>query len=397
MVRSLFVVAGEPSGDTHAAGVIAELRRLAPDLSVEGLGGRRMAAAGARIHHDLAAAAIMGFFPVLAALPRMSRLLAETRRRLEAGRPDAVVLVDYPGFNLRVAAHARRLGLRVVWYISPQVWAWAPWRTRRIARLVDRMLCILPFEPGFYERSGVRAEFTGHPLFDHIESLPRNAEAAAALREGRPRVLGIFPGSRPHVVASLLPVFIRAAARVRAAVPDGDLLCLVAAADASIAGRIRSRVGGDPLFRVVDGRPHDVAGAADVCLTASGTTTLELAWHDRPMVIGYRVSALSWLPARLLVRVRHIGLVNLVTPRPFVPEHVGVRDFSAAAARDVAGLFTNQAARAAQLEGLARVREALRCRGAYRTAALRILDAAMPPGTAAKEARPPVRGTRGPA
>jgi lipid-A-disaccharide synthase len=365
----LYWVAGEPSGDQHAAGVLRELRGRLPGAEHVGYGGARMAAEGLRLDYDLAGDAVMGIFPVVKALPRILRLMDRAEDELRRTRPAALVLVDYPGFNLRLAARAKKLGVPVLWYIAPQVWAWGAWRLKKIARLVDRMLCILPFEEPIFRAAGVDAVFTGHPVVDHLAAAPRDAvvrEDLRALRGDGP-LFGVFPGSRGHVVDSLLPDFSAAARRLRAEIPSARFA--VAAAQPRFVERIERAFAGLDGVRVVVGRSVDVMEAADVCLTTSGTTTLEIAASLRPFVVGYRVSPVFYAVARSVIRVGHIGLVNLVAGETVVPEHVGCRPLAARLAADAARLWTDAAYRESQLAGLRAVRARLDARGAYAHAA----------------------------
>jgi lipid-A-disaccharide synthase len=367
--RTLQWVAGEPSGDTHAAGVLAALQRRLPGVSSYGYGGARMAAQGFDLRYDLAHDAVMGLFPVVKALPRILKLMNRAEEELRTRRPDALVLVDYPGFNLRLAARAKKLGIPVVWYIAPQVWAWGAWRLKKLARLVDRMLCILPFEEPIFRAAGVNAVFTGHPVVDHLAATPRDPATAELLRahRGDGPLIGVFPGSRGHVVDSLLPDFAAAARLVRARVPAARFA--VAVAHERFRPRAEAAFRGLDGVRAVTGRAPDVMDAADVCLTTSGTTTLEIAASLKPFVIGYRVSPLFYAVARSVVRVDHIGLVNLVAGRAIVPEHVGFRPLARGLADDLVRLLTDDAARAAQVKGIAEARAKLDVRGAYAKAA----------------------------
>ena len=370
----LYLVAGEPSGDIHAAHLLEELRVLAPDLACRGLGGPRMAAAGLDLKHDLASEAIMGLFPVIRSFPMIWRTFHDAVRDLREDPPRALVLVDYPGFNLRLAARARALGVPVIYYISPQVWAWAPWRLRRIARNVDLMLLILPFEESFYAGSGIRTAYVGHPLMDRLERSPVDEAFVARLRRaGGDPLVGILPGSRRHVVQSLMPVFGDAAARLVRLPGMENTRFLVALAQEGFEAEVRKHLPRDLPVEIVAEHSLEVMAVADLCLTASGTTTLELAGMGTPFVIGYRVSPVLYLFGRLVLTVKHIGLVNLVAEKPLVPEHVGVRSFAAAAARDLQRLWTKEDMRRRQIQGLEEVRRRLSGGGSYRRAAEEIV------------------------
>lgn len=372
-MASLYFVAGEPSGDLHAAGLIEELARLVPGIAVAGLGGPRMAKAGMRLDADLASDAIMGIFPVVRALPRIRRMMALAKRKLAEERPDALVLVDYPGFNVRLAAHAKRLGIPVVYYISPQVWAWGAGRVEKLARLVDLMLVILPFEEQVFAPHGVPSTFTGHPVVDHVARTPPDEAFIRDLRSrrGDGPLVGVFPGSRRHVVRSLMPQMIDAGRRLRALPGTAGARFVVALAQPAFRGLVP---GTDLPVEVVDGRALDVMRASDLCLTTSGSTTLEIAAVGRPFVITYRPSAVLYWIGRKVVKVPHIGLVNLVAKDGVVPEHVHWRSKAAEIAADLNSLWIDEPRRRASIEALAKVRASLGAPGAYARAARRITD-----------------------
>ena len=321
MKRRVFVVAGEPSGDRHAAALVRAARAADPELAFYGIGGPALRAAGMEVRRDCGDMAVMGLTEVLRKYGFFRRVFRETVADLRATRPDALLLVDYPGFNLRLASAARRLGLRVVYYICPQVWAWNRRRVGEMARRVDRLLTILPFEAEIFADSGLRAEYVGHPL----------AAATAALRAaapppppwpGAPRV-ALLPGSRRQEIEHILPVLLEAARRLEAARPGVGFLIAAAddAAAAQIAG-LRARLPGPARLQTLTGRAEQILCRADAAWVASGTATLEAALLDCPTVLVYRTSWLTYQAARRLIRVPHIGLVNLIRGRRVCPELV---------------------------------------------------------------------------
>ncbi len=316
----ILIVAGESSGDLHAAGVVAELRRRAPDLTIEGIGGDRMRQAGVRLHAHAGDLAVVGFVEVAARLPAIWRAYRSMIRCLRDRRPDLVILVDFPDFNLRLARRASRLGIPVVYFISPQVWAWRAGRIRSIAKYVRRLLVIFPFEEGFYRDRGVEALYVGHPLLDRLASSPSMDEARRRLElEGAAPVLGLLPGSRAGELMRHLPILLRSARRLMTEQPD--LRVVIAAADGLPLDLIGSFLTREAvLATVVQGRTYEVMAASDLLLVASGTATIEAAIIGTPMVIVYRLAFLSWLLGRLLIRVPYIGMVNLVAGRRVAPE-----------------------------------------------------------------------------
>jgi len=351
----IFIGAGEPSGDLHAAPVVAALRRRFPGATIEAFGGPRMAAAGAVVRHPMERYTVLGFIEVLGKIPAHWRLLRRLEAEFRQGRYDLVVLVDYPGFHLRVAEAARRAGVPVLYYIAPQLWAWRPGRAPRFARAVDALAVVLPFEPEFFARAGLQAEYVGHPLADRDWPGREAAREALGIRPGQ-RLLGIFPGSRGQELRRLWPAFRGAAERLLdEGRCDRAVVAATAAGDYPGAGRAE-------LWR---GDPLAVFAAADAALAKSGTTTLEAALAGVPMVVAYRVQRLSGWLARRLVTVPWISLVNLVAGRGVVPELVQ-DEVTAERLAEAAGplLDPGSDAARAQRAGLAVVRERLGGAGA---------------------------------
>jgi lipid-A-disaccharide synthase len=313
----LFICAGEPSGDLHAAALLESLRTIRPDLGAWGVGGPRLAAAGQRQSAGIDQLSLVGISEVLPRLASILGLLRRLKAELAARRPALVVLVDAPDFNLRLAAAARALGLRVVYFITPQVWAWRRGRLAQIRRTVDLALCILPFEPAFFRGAGVRAEYVGHPLVDLVRpsAAPEALRRELGLDPARP-VIAVLPGSRRTEVRALIEP-LAGAARLLAARPDRPQLLVPAATPA-----LRPLLA--PLSaagaRILDGRAWDCLAVADAAVVASGTATLETALLGVPSVTVYRMSALSFAVARRLVGSRWVSLPNLLLDEPAVPE-----------------------------------------------------------------------------
>ena len=322
-----------------------------PDCAVEALGGPSIAAAGAAVRYPMEQYTVLGFVEVLSKVPAHLRLLRTLEKEFRAGRYDLVLLIDYPGFHIRVAEAARRHGVKVLYYIAPQLWAWRPGRARRFAASVDRLAAVLPFEPAFFARHGLRAEYVGHPLLDR-PAMPPRAVAREALGLGaEERVLGLFPGSRPQEVARLWVPFREAARRLLA---EGRCDRVVA------AGTAEGEYPDPGPVQIHHGSAELVFAAADAALAKSGTTTLEAALADLPMVVAYRVHPLtSWL-ARRLITVPWISLVNLVADAPVVAELVQGDVNPERLAATVAPLLDAIDSRTrAQRDGLRLVRERL--------------------------------------
>ncbi|HXF96932.1 MAG TPA: lipid-A-disaccharide synthase [Gemmatimonadales bacterium] len=352
----VYISAGEPSGDAHAAPVVAALRRRLPHAEIEAFGGPLMEQAGARVLDRMEAFSVVGFVEAVGKIPAHIRLLRRVRQAFRTGRYDLAILVDYPGYHLRAAAAAAEAGVPVLYYIAPQLWAWGAGRVHQLARAVRRLAVILPFEEQFFRERGVPATFVGHPLRDRPPPPPRSeARRAIGLEPARP-TLGLFPGSRALEVRRLWPAFRDAAARVRAQRPD---LQIVAAA---APGAAYPEAG--PVH-IHQGDPALVFAASDAAICKSGTTTLEAAIADAPLVIAYRLNPLSGFIARRVLQVPWVGLVNLVAGREVAPEFLQRAVRAEALARAVSPLLDPDSPQARrQREGLALVRERLGAPGA---------------------------------
>lgn len=322
MKTSLLVVAGEASGDQLGAALVDALRERIPQLQTYGVGGVHMRAAGVETRFDVRDLNAVGAAEVLAKIPQGLRmawqLLQEARRR----QTPAVVLIDTPGFNLPFAALAKRAGLQVLFYVSPQIWAWRRGRVKKIARRVDHMLTLFPFEVPFYTAAGVSATHVGHPLVDRVQGLPSVAEAAMALglEASRPTV-ALLPGSRPQELRRLLPPMLEALGLMRQAV--ATLQAVLPVAPTLARAEVERCIAGSPMpVKLVAGQSLDVLRASQVALVASGTATLEAGLVGTPMVIVYKVNAMTAWLARRLIRVPDIGLVNIVAEKRIVPELV---------------------------------------------------------------------------
>lgn len=307
----LAVVAGEASGDLHASEVVRELKKRDPSLTLFGIGGDLLAAEGADLLHHASEMGIVGLFNVLRHLPMFRRAFRELMERIERERPDAVFLIDYPGFNLRVAKACKELGLRVVYYISPQIWAWRQGRVRHIARYVDRMIVVFPFEEAFYRRHGVPVKYVGHPLSEQLAHVTRPPRGEA-LR------IALLPGSRRAEVTSLLPAMLDAIAILRREREVEAYIIQAPTIDrAELESIVRAKNSDVPVF--AHDRGEGVA-AADITLSASGTATLESAVLGTPVVVMYRLSRLNYWLGRMVVRLPYFSLVNIVAGKKIVPE-----------------------------------------------------------------------------
>lgn len=355
-VREVLILAGEASGDLHGAVLADRLHALRPDLRLVGTGGARMREAGVAmiVEHE----GVVGFIEVLRHIPSHWRLLRQLTARLDSGSVALVLCIDYPGFNMRVAAAAAARGIPVLYYITPQVWAWRAGRLPKMARVMTKAAVILPFEEELLRGAGIDTTFVGHPLLDRALALPDRGTARQRLGLAPDReVLALFPGSRAQEIRRHLTDFVAVARALEQSRPG--LLPVV-----SVAPTIQLRDDEVP-FRLIRSASFDVLRAADVALCKSGTTTLEAAVAGCPCAIVYRTSPISYAIARRLVRIPHIGLLNIVAGREVAPEFVQ-DDFTASRVAAALGpLFEREgAARRTMLDGLAEVRARLGTPGA---------------------------------
>jgi len=313
---TIFFSAAEASGDSHGAGLVAALRRRLPGARLVGAGGPRMAEAGCEMLLDMTDQATMLLGPFLK-LRYYHRCVRFLRRRIRELAPDVVVPIDSPALNWSIAGAAKKQGIPVMYYVAPQVWAWASWRIRRARRLTDRIACILPFEQDYFRSRGVAATFVGHPMFDHLPPRPRDLpDLEAASRTGQWRV-ALLPGSRPAEIAAHMPAMIAAARALQHQWPEASFV--VTAADDTAAKRIDEAGAGD--LPIAIGRTSEVLAESHLAVAASGTVTLQVAHYGVPTVVVYKASRLAYhLLGWWLLRTKHLSLVNILAGREIVPE-----------------------------------------------------------------------------
>lgn len=320
MAKRLYVIAGELSGDAHGAGLLRSLKTMVPAVEIHGAGGPEMAAvAGPALRDWVEDAAVMGVWEVLKRYGWFKQRFAEMLEEVRSFRPDVLLLIDYPGFNLRFAEAVKRERpeTRLVYYISPQVWAWHKGRIPKMARMLDEMLCLFPFEQPLFQSAGLKTTFTGHPLVDELEAKRLPGVARDEL------LVGLFPGSREREVARLFPMMIGTAKLLRAW--RGDLKFEVPAATVKLAAQIRGllvEAGADEWITVSTGESHSLMQRACCAVIASGTATLEAAYYGLPYCLVYRVAPLTYVAAKLLVKIKHIGIVNILAGEELVKEFI---------------------------------------------------------------------------
>jgi lipid-A-disaccharide synthase len=359
-VTIIYIVAGEASGDALGARLVAALRARRPDLGFAGIGGDRLAEQGMPSLFPMRELALMGLVEVLPNIRGLARRMAETVADITARRPGVIVTIDSPGFALRLAERVKPLGIPIVHYVAPQVWAWRPGRIAKIRRRVDRILCLLPFEPPIFEAAGIRTSFVGHPVLESGADTGDAARFRAAHGIGAPeRVLLVMPGSRRMEARRLLPVFGAALADLAPRIPG---LRPVIAVSSVVAETVRDGVAdwpGRPILVETLADKHDAFAAADAGLIKSGTSSLEMAVAGLPHVVAYRVNPITAAIVRRLVRVRFASLVNLLADREVAPEFLQEYATTAALSGALHRLLTDADAAATQRAGLRGVLDAL--------------------------------------
>ncbi len=323
-MKKVMIMTGEASGDLHGANLVRELRNQDPSIALYGVGSVRMKEAGVHLLADASEISVVGITAVLTHLPVICRVYKKLKRFLRDERPDLLVLIDFPDFNIMLGKAAKKLGIPVLYYISPQVWAWRKGRIRTIARLVKVMIVVFPFEVPLYEKAGVDVRFVGHPLSDVVQSnLTKDQAKKDFGLDSHGRTIALLPGSRTSEIIHLLPDMLKAS-RILAS-RFNDLQFVLPLAPTLDRGFVRAFVeqAPDVPVRIVEGRVYDVLKASDASIVASGTATLETGLMAVPMVIAYRISALNYFLLTKIVRgVENVGLVNIVAGRRIVPELV---------------------------------------------------------------------------
>lgn len=315
----IMILTGEPSGDFHAGPLIRQIKAMAPDVRITGIGGPAMAAEGADLFFNIDRLSAMGLIQVARQFPSIKAAFSAFRERLKKDPPDLVIFIDYPGFNLKAAAYLKsKTDIPTLYYIAPKVWAWNAARLHKIKSCMDHVALILPFEPAIYKKRGIPATYVGNPLMDEYPHLPFRT---GQKEDGDGLVIGLLPGSRSSEVASLLPVMLDAAGGIRKKRPNARFE--ISAASPARKDQIADILNRHHLrdcCRIIPGRPRPIFESVPMVIAASGTVTLEAALCQVPTVIIYKVSALTYALGKLLVKVRYAGLANLIAGREVMPE-----------------------------------------------------------------------------
>ena len=371
----IFVSAGEASGDLHGANLVRALRRLAPDAEIAGLGGPRMREAGVRLLADTSWFGIIGVAPILATFGDYLGLLSGADRFLGAWRPDVAVTIDCPGFHFLLGSRARARRVPLLWYIPPQLWAWAPWRVRKLKRRFTRVACVLPHEEAFFRQAGVPVTFVGNPVVDHLRQAQLDTAVSASLRVGAgQRLVALLPGSRRQEVPRILTRQLALARSLEARCGPCRFVLALAEERHRAWAAPALRGSGVPV-RTFVGHTHEVQRAADLALVASGTATLELTCTETPMIVFYKVTWAQWhLVGRWLLTTRYLSLPNVLAGREIVPEFIRDVPPTPAMVDAAACLLTDDERRRETKAALAEVHGRLQRPGAAENTAREVLD-----------------------
>ena len=352
----MVIVAGEASGDLHGSNLVKAMKSLDPETIFWGIGGREMERAGVKILLSSSDMAVVGLTEVLSKLQTIVQASRKLKSIIKDKHPDLLILIDYPDFNIHIAGIAKRFQVPVLYYISPQVWAWRKGRVRKIARRVDRMAVILPFEEELYRRRGMKVDYVGHPLLDAFEYRKTGHESSFSVQ--RYPVLGLLPGSRKEEIRNLLPVMVEAAGLLGRRY--SGIRCVLPLAPTIEPEFVETFIRNSPVeTKVIQGDVHEVLSSCDVALVASGTATLDTAIMGVPMAIAYKVSLISYWIGKMVIKVPHIGLVNLVAGEDVVPEIIQHEVTAERLAHEVETILEDREFRLKMKEKLRRVKESL--------------------------------------
>ena len=367
--KTIMIIAGEASGDLHAAHLVKELKSINPHLEIFGIGGRKMKEAGVDVIYDIVELAVVGFVEVLKHLKVFKKVLEKLLILLDTRKPDIVILVDYPGFNLRFAKYVKEKNIPVIYYISPQLWAWGKGRIEEIKKYVAKMVVIFGFEEELYRQAGVKASFVGHPFLDIVKPVWKKEETIKHLHLNHHSTkIALLPGSRQKEIERHLSVMLEACEKIKIQLPDVEfILARRKELDSSIYNKIISRSTIKP--HSLEDRPYEIMDISDIVIVSSGSATLETAIMEKPMIIVYKTSFLTWFLARNMIKIPNIGLVNVVAGKKIVPELIQFNATAKNIAKETLLILNNKKLQKHIKENLREVKERLGERGATERAA----------------------------
>ncbi|MBN2373629.1 lipid-A-disaccharide synthase [bacterium] len=368
----ILVVAGEASGDLHGARLISEIKRLKSNIEFFGVGGEHIKAECDELLFDCSNLAVVGIIEVLTQIRSIRCCFRILKEFIKTQRPDLLILIDYPDFNLMLAKVAKKQGIRVIYYISPQVWAWRKGRVKLISRWVDKVLVIFPFEASFYKEALIDAEFVGHPLLDYVR--PEVSQESFKVKfgiHGGERIIALLPGSRKGEVTRLLPVMLDGAKRlgIERPGPWRFVLILASTIDRKMIDPLIEKLGKDLSITIVQAYTYEALKASELAFVASGTATLEAAIIGTPMVLVYKLSLLTYIIARIMINITAVGLVNIVAEEKIVPEFIQFDATGKNLADAAVRILDDPAMKQRMIQGMAKVRKALGEPGAASRAA----------------------------
>jgi lipid-A-disaccharide synthase len=372
--KTIMIVAGEASGDMHGASLVREMLKIDPALNFYGIGGNKLQEAGVKLLANASTMAVVGLTEVISKLRSILKIMNMMKKSLDKYRPELVILIDYPDFNLPLAKAAKKRGIKVFYYISPQVWAWRKSRIGQIKKTVSKMAVILPFEVDTYSQKGFSVNYVGHPLLDLMrpDYSKQESRKMIGLAENK-TTIGLLPGSRVTEVKKLLPEILRAAEILARRIPNVQfVLPLADMLDEKIVAEITS--GFSVKVQVIAGHTYEAISCADLAIVASGTATLETALLGVPMIIIYKISPLSYFVGKLFIRIKNIGLVNIIAGKTIVPELIQEKANAQSIASEAVDILTSAGRKKEMINELAAIRAKLGKPGAAIRAAQLALD-----------------------
>ena len=357
--KTIMIIAGEASGDMHGANLVREMLKIDPALIFYGIGGNKLREEGVELFANASDMAVVGLTEVVSKLGSIFKIMSMMKSSMDERRPDLVILIDYPDFNIPLAKAAKKRGIKVFYYISPQVWAWRKGRIGQIKKTVDKMAVILPFEVDTYGQEGFAVNYVGHPLLDMVKLNYSKQESRKKFGLAENKItIGILPGSRLSEVRKLMPELLRAAEILKQKMPDMQfVLPLADTLEEKIVTKIIS--GFNVKVKIISGHTYDVISCADLALVASGTATLETALLGVPMIIVYKISLLSYFIGRLFVHVKNIGLVNIIAGKTIVPELIQGDASGQRIAGEALAILTNEERKQEMIKELMAIRARL--------------------------------------
>ena len=367
--KTIMIIAGEASGDMHGASLVHEMLKIDSSLKFYGIGGNKLQEAGVKLHAHASEMSVVGITEVIPKLGTILRIMNRMKKSMDEFNPDLVILIDYPDFNLRIAKAAHKRGIKVFYYISPQVWAWRKGRINQIKKLVNKMAVILPFEVETYRQKGFPVNYVGHPLLDLVKTKysPREARTKFGLKEGKTTV-ALLPGSRFSEVNNLLPEMLRAGEILAQHIQD--IQFLLPLADTVEEKIITDIISGYSLkVNIISGHTYDAISCSDLAIVASGTATLETALLGVPMIIIYKISSLTYFIGKFIVHVKNIGLANIIAGKTIVPELIQEDARGNRIAAEALDILTDAERKQEMIKELAAIRNKLGNPGAARKTA----------------------------